>query len=551
MESRDFTPLTVRRYLPHALVGLMLLLALTAGGVGAAMGVARHTGAPAATVLHYANEGTSQLSSLDPATGFDLNTRQAAQIIYGDLTRFGPNFQVLPDTAQTWTITDHGRSYTFHLRPDVRFADGTDLTAGDVAHSLNRTLSPRFANQSGAFILKNIEGASRVTDGQAKESSGIQVVDAHTLRIRLLAADGSFLAKLATPAGYIVSPRAIARNPRGWSRHAFGTGPFMVSRWINHTALLLAPNPRYWGGPLQITGIDMPLIPEPLTAYKQYRAGGLDTMGSIHFPNEVLPDVRGNKEFHAVPRLETLFLTVNEAVPQFNDLRVRQAFAQAVNKAAIAREVFDNFASPTDGMVPPGIRHYRTLTASSYRPAHARDLLAQAGYPAGRGLPRITIAFDESAQNATLANALAGQWQRNLGVNVSVVPYPHKPYLSVLDRRAYQIAVIDWTADYPDPQNFVSQQLTSGSPNNNGGYSNAVFDRMAGKADVMSPANPRRFQLYERAERLAMQEAATIPLVNQNAGIMLRRDIHGLSLAGGQLLAADWTRVMITQSGTQ
>jgi len=213
VESRDFTPLTVRRYLPHALVGLMLLLALTAGGVGAAMGVARHTAAPAATVLHYANEGTSQLSSLDPATGFDLNTRQAAQIIYGGLTRFGPNFQVLPDTAQTWTITDHGRSYTFHLRPDVRFADGTVLTAGDVAYSLNRTLSPRFANQSGAFILKNIEGASRVTDGQAKEASGIQVVDAHTLRIRLLAADGSFLAKLATPAGYIVSASRDRSKP--------------------------------------------------------------------------------------------------------------------------------------------------------------------------------------------------------------------------------------------------------------------------------------------------------------------------------------------------
>ncbi len=544
-------PVAMRRYLPHALVGFMLLIALTAGGVGVAMGVARHSNAPVLSVLRYANEGTSQLASLDPATGFDLNTRQAAQIIYGGLTRFGPDFQVLPDTARTWNISDHGRTYTFHLRSGVRFADGTVLTAGDVAYSLNRTLSHRFADQSGAFILKNIVGASEVTSGHANEVAGVQVVNAQTLRIRLQAADGSFLAKLATPAGYIVPPQAIARNPGGWSQTAFGTGPFMVSRWVNRTAVLLAPNPHYWGGKLHITGIDMPLIPEPLTAYKQYRAGGLDTMGSVHFPTEVLSDVRGSKEFHAVPRLETLYLTLNETVPPFNDIRIRQAFALALDKVAIAHDVFNHFASPTDGMVPPGIRQYRTLAASSYSPLHAQELLAQAGYPGGRGLPPLTIALDESAQNASLAHELASQWQQNLGVNVAVVPYPHKPYLSVLSRHAYQIAVIDWTADYPDPQNFLSQQLTTASPNNNGGYSNATFDRTVSRADVMSPTDPRRFQFYEQAERLAMQQAATIPLVNQNAGILLRKDVHGLSLAGGQLLASDWTRVTIVRSGTQ
>jgi ABC-type oligopeptide transport system substrate-binding subunit len=294
----------------------------------------------------------------------------------------------------------------------------------------------------------------------------------------------------------------------------------------------------------------MAFIPEPLTAYKQFRAGGLDTMGAVHFPTDVLPDVQGSKEFHAVPRLETLFLTFNETTPPFNDVRVRQAFARAIDKVAIARDVFHNFAHPTDGMVPPGIRQYKTLKPSMYDPTLGRQLLAQAGHPNGRGLPPVTIALDESAQNASLANELAGQWQRILGVNVAVVPYSHKPYLSVLDQHAYQIAVIDWTADYPDPQNFLSQQLTTGAPNNNGAYSNAVFDRTVAQADVLSPDNPLRFRLYERAERLAMQEVATIPLVNQNAGILLRRDVHGLSLAGGQLLAADWARVTITRSGT-
>jgi peptide/nickel transport system substrate-binding protein/oligopeptide transport system substrate-binding protein len=543
-------PVSMRRFVPHMLVGVMLILALTAGGVALAMGVGTHTAKAGVVVLHYSNEGTSDLTSLDPARGYDLNARQAAQIIFGGLTRFGPDFRVLPDVASGWTISNRGRTYTFHLRPNVEFADGAPVTARDVAYSLNRTLSPRFASHSGAFILSDIVGAREASEGKVSQVRGIQVLNARTIRIHLRASTGSFLAKLATPAGYIVPSQLIRRDPAHWDRHAFGTGPFMVSKWIPHTGLLLAPNPHYWGGKLKITGIEMPFIPEPLTAFKRYRAGALDTMGSVHFPADALPDVQFQPDFHRVPRLDTLFLTLNEATPPFNSMKVRQAFARAVNKALVARDVFDNFAHPTNAMVPPGIQNYHPDVPLGYDPQLARKLLAQAGYPDGRGLPPVSIAIDESSQNAVLANELAQQWGDVLGVNVTVIPYPHKSYLSVLDQRAYQVAAIDWTADYPDPQNFLSQQLDTGSPNNNGGYSNPAFDRLTARADEMPLNNPERFTLYHQAELLAMQQAATIPLVNQSAGILLRQGVQGLSIAGGQLIASDWTKVTVTRSGT-
>ncbi|HEX6508626.1 MAG TPA: peptide ABC transporter substrate-binding protein [Chloroflexota bacterium] len=543
-------PLMVRRYLPQMLVGLMLVLALTAGGVAVAMGVSGHGGKPAAVVLQYSNEGTSDLGSLDPASGYDLNTRQAAQIIFGGLTRFGPNFRVLPDAASSWTISDGGRTYTFHLRPNVRFADGTLLTAPDVAYSLNRTLSPRFAKHSGAFILGDIVGAKAASEGKATQVSGIEVLDVRTIQIRLRTATGSFPAKLATPAGYIVPSQLIGRDPKHWALHAFGTGPFMVSRLIPHDALLLTPNPYYWGGKLQISGVDMPFIPEPLTAYKRYRAGALDTMGTLHFPSVVLQDVQGQKDFHAVPRLETLFLMLNETMPPFDNMLVRQAFARAIDKKAVARDVFNGFAHPTNAMVPPAFHNYDASVPYGYNPGLARRLLAKAGYPQGRGLPPVAIEVDESAQNAVLANELADQWNRVLGVNVTILPYAHKSYLSVLDSLSFQVAVIDWTADYADPQNFLSQQLTTGSPNNNGQYSNPTFDRLTAEADGLPIDDPRRFKLYHQAELLAMKQAATIPLVNPTAGILLRRGVHGLSMAGGQLLAADWTKVSVTRSGS-
>jgi len=323
--------------------------------------------------------------------------------------RQGRHVLILPDAAEHWTVTNGGRTYTFYLRPNVGFGNGAPVAAADVAFSVNRTLSPAFAQQSGAFLLDDIVGAKEVSDGRAIEASGIQVLDAHTLRIRLLAPTITFLDKLATPAGYIVSPTAVNADPRRWDHHAFGSGPFKVARWV--------PNPYYWGGKLRITGIDMPFIPEPLAAYKLYRAGGVDTMGNI-------------------------------------------------------------------------------------------------------------------------------RWV--LGVPVNVQQYTHSAYLTLLDKRAYQIAVIDWTADYPDPENFLTQQFRTGSPNNRA-WSNRAFDSLVDRAASMPARNPTRLALYGRAEELAMDEAAAIPLVNPTAGILLREGVHELQVIGGQLLANDWTRVTVTR----
>src|SRR5437588_4506805 len=144
----------LRHSLPQLIVALVLASALIAGGIGIAKGLPGHRSPKPAAVLRWANEGTSDLLTLDPARGMDLNGRQAAQIIFGGLVRFGPNFQVLPDTASRRTVSADRLTYTFYLRPGVRFADGTPLTAADVAFSLNRILSPAFNQHSGAFLLQ-------------------------------------------------------------------------------------------------------------------------------------------------------------------------------------------------------------------------------------------------------------------------------------------------------------------------------------------------------------------------------------------------------------
>jgi oligopeptide transport system substrate-binding protein len=496
-------------------------------------------------VLRVANEGISDLYTLDPARGPDFNARQAMQLIYGGLVRFGVGFHIQPDAAARWTVSADKRTYTFYLRPHVRFADGRLLTASDVAYSLNRTLLPKFAVNS--VLLDDIDGASAVQSGRAARARGIQVLNARTIRIHLQRPSGSFLAKLANPVGYIVPSWRIQADPQHWDQHAIGTGPFAVSRWIHNTALLLKPNHFYYGGRLRLGGVYMPFFPEPLAAYKSYRSGGVDIMGTVHFPTEVLYDVQGRTDFHRSPRLETVFLTLNERQPPFNDARIRLAFAHAVDRAALAHDAYGGFAHATDAMMPPGLPGYnRGLKGAGFNPDLARHLLAAAGYPDGRGLPAIVYPVDQDAQSVVLATALARQWRHVLGVRVRLKQYTHTGYLSLLQHLHYQIAVIDWTDDFPDPENFISQQLRTGSPNNNGGWSNRTFDQLTARADTMLPQNRTRFLLYQRAEAIAMNGAATIPLVNPNAGILMRGSVRGLSISGGYLLARDWTRVTVT-----
>ena len=543
--------LVLRRFMPHFVLVFALLIALTAGGVGLAMTLGGHSQAKRPpVVLHWANEGVSDLLTLDPAIGFDLNSRQAAQLIYGGLVRFGPSYQILPDLAVRWSISDGGRTYTFYLRPHTRFGDGSEATAADVAFSFNRTLSPQFAQHSGAFLLSDIQGAALVSD-RGGTAGGIQVLGRYLLRIRLLGPTSAFLSKLATPAGYVVSSRAVRRDPAHWDRRAFGTGPFRVARWVHNSSIFLEGNPYYWRGKLRIEGVDMPFIPEPLAAYRRYRAGSVDIMGTVQFPTQALYDVRGQSDFHHVSRPETFFLTLNERRAPFNQVLVREAFARAINKAALARDVYASFAHPTNVMVPPGIPGYDpSIPGVGYNPVAAQRLLARAGYPGGRGLPPIVYAVDQDAQHLALATEVAARWRRVLGVEVKAVQYSHTLYLQLLDRRTYQVAGIDWTYDYPDPANFVTQQLHSSSPNNNGGWSNHTFDRLTDLAASLNPSDPRRLALYHRAESLAMRQAATIPLVNPLSGILLRPGVHGLQITGGQLVAADWTKVTATSGSS-
>jgi oligopeptide transport system substrate-binding protein len=521
---------------------LCLLLALP---IGSPLGMARSASLP---VLRWADEGVADLVTLDPASAGDENARLALRFVFEGLVRQAPNLTVTAAAAYRWTVSTDGRTYTFWLRPDLRFGDGTPVTSADVVYSLDRALSPAFSSTANLYVLGTIEGAAARSAGRSKTLSGVRALSPDVVRITLTAPAGSFLARLGLPEVAIVPKQRILRLGSRWTEHAVGTGPFIVQSWQHGHALLLQPNPYYYG-PRPRLSLSVVFVPEPTAAFKLFQNGALDVMGSIAFPADQVFRIEGDPQFHRTPVLATTYLQLNERHKPLDDPRVRAALAHALNKPPLVSAVFGGLAQATDGILPPGLPGYDPhLLGARYNPALARALLAQAGYPGGRGFPALVFSADEGTQNLRLASAVVQQWHDVLGITVGIKQAEHNAYNQRLTKLAFQIAPVAWTADWPDPQNFLTQLLHSGSHNNNGGWSNAEFDRLVDRADQLVGDTSQRLSLYRRAEAIALQAAAVIPIANPQAGILIRSTVVGLQVAGGGVAVPDWSRVRVGAS---
>jgi len=532
-------------------VGAMLILGTgLAGSLAphAARGASIHvSGSMAAgTILRIADEGENDLPSIDPPSpsAGDAQSNLVEGLIFGGLTRLDDRLRVQPNAASSWTISRDGRVYTFTLRRGLRFADGTPVTAADVVWSFNRAFSPAFASGNTGYYLSHIVGGLDVTNKKARSVRGIKGLGSDRVQITLDAPEAVILDQLAYSVADIVPRHLVTRGGTRWTEHAAGLGPFMVKQWKHGQEIDLAPNPYYWRGKPKVGGLNMLFVQDAGTAFNLYRTGAVDVMGAIHFPNSRLHEMLGTPDLHEKAQLFTEYLTPSEHKAPFDNVLVRRAFSYAINRATIAK-LLQNRILPASGILPPGMPGYDpSAPGQTFNPALAVRLLAQAGYPGGKGLPKISLAVDGGdADGQTKAIALRTFWKRVLGVEVTLNSLEHGAYNNALTARNYQLAFIAWGADYPDPQNFLSLQLQTGAPNNNGSYSNATFDSLTRRADVLVGNNAQRLSLYRQAERLAVNDAAWIVLDWNKADILIRPSVHGLVVNGLGLTAPNWADV--------
>jgi peptide/nickel transport system substrate-binding protein/oligopeptide transport system substrate-binding protein len=600
----------------HAVAGLIALaciVPLLLSACGPQAGGAASLASDQTFTYPYTNLDQINQVVLDPAAVSYFADSTFTSMLYSGLVTLSPDLTVVGDAATTWDIDATGTIYTFHLRPDMHFSDGTPLTATDFAYSINRALDPHFCDKLDAVAyppasglcpaglvagyLGHIVGATAFNGGTGSPINGegnnprtsVNVLDPLTLQIRLDSPIAYFLETLTYPFSYPVEKKLIDRYPGGlWVRHLDegGTnGPFKVAQYdatAKPQRIILEPNPYWeqtWGKKLTLQKVIRPLYASVDDEYAAYRTGKYDY---TDVPVQSYFTARGQSDFYEVPVLQTNYFGLNLDQAPMNNLQVRQALSLALNKQYLVDRVENGGAIPTNHIVPKGMPGYnpglltpganptQSLTGNQ---AEAQQLLKAAQATCGTvnpttGLPPtecpyITgttprpITIYVSSGNATrvaIARDAADQWHSVLGLNVQVAPTAPgdlRPHISTKNG-GYQMWIIGWIADYPDPQDWLSLQFMSNpadptitNGNNISDVHDTNLDKLLQQADVeRDPA--KRMSLYNQAEQMVVNEVPWIPYEQAKAFWRMRPWVRGFGVNPiGLMVDIAWPNVAI------
>jgi ABC-type transport system substrate-binding protein len=454
-------------------------------------------------------------TTLDPHLVTDFESATYIVEIFSGLVTLNPDLEILPDIAESWDVDDSGTVFTFHLRQDVQFHDGRSVTAEDFKWSFERALNPATRSPVSSLYLDDIVGAMDKLQGKTDEVEGIKVIDDYTLEITIDAPKAYFLAKLTYPTGFVLDRENVESGGRTWTDQPNGTGPFRLREYRLGEELVLESNPFYYGEPkpaLQriryLLAGGSPMI--------MYESGDIDAtpVGLADVERILDPTDPLHEELTVVaPTLSTFYVGLNGNIPPFDDVKVRQAFNYAIDKDVLANVVLRRTRVPAEGILPPRMPGYNPeLNVYDFDAGRAKQLIAESKYGSVKDLPDVTLTVSGAgSEPGVVATAVIGMLEQNLGITVSVELVESAVFLSEVGEANYQMFVLGWSADYPDPQDFLDIMFHSQSTNNHTNYSNPEVDRLLEEARLEQD-HDRRMQLYQEAERMIVEDGAWIPL---------------------------------------
>ena len=532
---------------PALLICLSLLVVI----LGACGGSPQPTGTNLAAnqVLAFPNVGTTDVATMDPALGPDANSAVAVGMVYSGLVKFDKNQNVVPDQA-TWHISDDRKTYTFTLKPGIKFSDGTPVTAQTYVYTLTRALFPEVASGIASFFLGNIVGANDVAGGKTKILKGVQALNSTTLQITLVQPAEYFLDIMANSIAFALNENVIDQyGEKNWplevAGNGVGTGPFMVKEWDHNVKMVLVPNPYWYGAKTRLKEADMLFVNDPSTALKAYQAGQYDFTWNIG--SQDLVTAKGLAGFTSHSLLQTDLFFFDNTKPPFNNTAVRQAFAYATDKNTLVSAVFKGAAIAAPTIIPPGMPGYQPdYKGIPYNPTMARTLL-QSVYPDLSKVPPITFSYPSSQVLPAEAEALQQMWQNALGIQVKLNSVELNAYNQETQTQppVIHFGFTQWTADYPDPYDWLALNLLSTASNNNGDWHNSTFDQTVAQAEQTTGA--ARIQLYNQAEQIAIMDVGWLPVDHQAMSAIIPARVHGVSLNSTGLYFGDWSDVYLLQ----
>jgi peptide/nickel transport system substrate-binding protein/oligopeptide transport system substrate-binding protein len=472
-------------------------------------------------------------ATLDPAGIRDTYGLAVVQQLFDGLVRFDQTLSITPALAQFWRASRDGLNWTFTLRKGVKFHNGQEVTAEDVVYSFTRILDPK--ERSGvADLFLGIQGAVAFREGKAPSVSGLSAPDRYTLQVTLTEATVPFVSMLAIGQAKIVPKQSVEQLRDRFGSQPIGTGPFKFVRWERGSEIVLAANRDYFDGPPRLSRLVYRIFPAGQldAVFGEFQKGGLEDSPP---PSKDYRQVLASHRYQYVrrPMFNLRHYGLNTAVKPLDDRRVRQALVLAIDREAIVEEDFLGRYALARGILPPGTMGYNPgIKGYPYDPTRARELLIQAGYPGGRGLPALQVwssAKHEAIvhEHERIAKNLAG-----VGVRADfhyVTDWP--AFARQMEERRFPIFLLGWNADVPDPDNFLFKLFYSKSPRNYMGYANPAVDALLLQAHGEQEPT-RRVDLYRRAEEQILEDAPIIPVWHQTYERLFQPYVRGIEVSG-------------------
>jgi oligopeptide transport system substrate-binding protein len=443
-----------------------------------------------------------------------------------------PAIRPAPGAAESWTVSPDGLTYTFRLRPGLRWSDGTPLTADDFVYSYRRLLDPATAaTTAGLFLM--IENAREVTRrAQPPEALGVAAPDPRTVVFRLAVPAPFFLQLLANTQAAPVPRHAIEKHGRDWTRpgNLVSNGPYVLAERVPQSFVRLARNPQYHAvAEVRVPEVFWYPTQDMGAATRRFRAGELDTV--LNVAPDDLDWFRANRPgvLHTGPIHATYLLVFNVTRPPFDDRRVRRALSLAVDREALTDRVLQTGVRPTWTFISPGIGGFpATRVADAARPlaerqAEARTLLAAAGYGPGKPLA-VPLLYDTNEENRKVMVAIASMWQA-VGVQAAPTNVEFVAVLRAFRARDFAVARSSTFALYDDPYAFL-QQFGSQAANNWAGWTDAAFDQAVAEGNATLDGEARFVRLAAAEARL-LDEQPVIPLYHYQGKVLVAERVRG------------------------
>lgn len=529
-----------RGFVANCLIaGVLIGVSLT--GCGGSSN-SRSTAPGAADTLIYGRGGDA--NTLDP---INTDIGEAVKVIvnlFDTLVTYDERtLDLVPGLAERWENSEEGRVWTFYLREGARFHDGTPVDAEAVVFSLERLIAAEHPQ---------VYDSSRPYQPNYRMIKQISAAGPREVRIELTEPSAVFLNNLAMFPASIVSPTAVRRLGKQFATQPVGSGPFRFGSWRRDQQIVLEAFPEYWGGAPRVSRAIFVPISDAVTRVQQLKQGGIHIAEDL--PPAELDALQGAPGIKIQEQvgLNVGYLTLQMEKPPLNHLAVRQAIAQAIDKAELVRVVYAGHARPAVNMVPPDMwGHHNGLTDRPFEVSTARELLEQAAREHGFTLPlslRLAVMsqprpyMQQPLQTASfIKDALA-----RIGIEVTVEPRPIAQHFEYLMAGRHELGLAGWSTDNSDPDNFLysllDQDNISEHGNNLSRYrSDEVHRLLIGAQHELDPQ--RRLAMYHEVQERVLADVPVVPLVHSEIRLALRDNVQDYTLHPGSLVRLRWTRL--------